>query len=71
MGPSMCNLWFSPWELLGGEGSLDGWYCGSCSGVANHFSSSVLSLTHSLGTPWLDGSIHLCICQALADPLRR
>jgi hypothetical protein len=36
---------------------------------------SVFALTLSLGTPcsvqWLAVSIHLCICQALAEPLRR
>jgi hypothetical protein len=36
---------------------------------------SVLSLTSPLGTPcsvqWLGASLHLCICQALAEPLRR
>jgi hypothetical protein len=36
---------------------------------------SVLSLTPLLGMPcsvqWLAVSIHLCICQALAEPLRR
>ena len=36
---------------------------------------SVLSLTPPLWTPcsvqWLAESIHLCICQALAEPLRR
>jgi hypothetical protein len=36
---------------------------------------SVLSLTPSLGIPcsvqWLAVSIHLCICQAVAEPLRR
>jgi hypothetical protein len=36
---------------------------------------SVLSLTPPLGTPcsvqWLAESIHFCICQALAEPLRR
>jgi hypothetical protein len=36
---------------------------------------SVLSLTPSLGTPcsvqWLAAIIHLCTCQALAEPLRR
>ena len=36
---------------------------------------SVLSLSPPLGTPcsvqWLAGSICLCICQALAEPLRR
>jgi hypothetical protein len=36
---------------------------------------SVLSLTPTLETlcsdQWLASSIHLCICQALADPLRR
>jgi hypothetical protein len=35
----------------------------------------VLSLTPSLGTPcsiqWMVVSIHFCICQALAEPLRR
>jgi hypothetical protein len=36
---------------------------------------SFFSLTPPLGTPcsfrWLTVSIHLCICQALAEPLRR
>jgi hypothetical protein len=35
----------------------------------------VLSLTPPLGSPcsvqWSTASIHLCICQALAKPLRR
>jgi hypothetical protein len=35
----------------------------------------VLSLAHSLGTlssvQWIAVSIHLCICQALTQPLRR
>jgi hypothetical protein len=36
---------------------------------------AVLSLTPPFGTPywvlWFTASIHLCICQALAEPLRR
>jgi hypothetical protein len=36
---------------------------------------SVLSVAPSLGTlcsfQWLTGSIHLCVCQALVEPLRR
>jgi len=44
-------------------------------GVANPSAPSVLSLSPPLGTPcsgqWLALSIHLCICQALAEPLRR
>jgi len=36
---------------------------------------SILSLTPPMGTPcsvrWLAASIHLCICHALAEPLRR
>ena len=44
-------------------------------GLQTPSAPSVLSLTPPLGTlcsvQWLAASIHLCICQALADPLRR
>jgi len=44
-------------------------------GLQTHSAPSVLSLTPSLGTPisvqWMAASIRLCICQALAEPLRR
>jgi hypothetical protein len=61
--------WFSPWEFWG-RGS--GWLILLFSyGVANSF----ISLTPLLGTPcsiqWLASRISLCICKALAGPLRR
>jgi hypothetical protein len=44
-------------------------------GLQTPSTPSVLSLTPLLGTPcsvqWLAVSIHLCICKALAGPLRR
>ena len=44
-------------------------------GLKTPTTPSVLSLTLLLGTPhsvqWLAVSIHLCICKALAEPLRR
>jgi hypothetical protein len=44
-------------------------------GLQTPSAPSVLSLTHPLGTPcsvkWLAESIHLYICQALAEPLRK
>ena len=44
-------------------------------GLQTPSAPSVLSLTPPLGTlcsvQWLAESIHLCICQALAEPLRR
>ena len=64
--------WFSPWDL--GGGVLVVTYCCSSYGAANPFTSSS-PLTPPLGTPcsvqWMAVSIHLCICQALAKPLRR
>lgn len=43
--------------------------------LQNPSTPSVLSLTPQLGTPrsvqWLAANIHLCICKALAGPLRR
>jgi hypothetical protein len=68
----LSNWWFSPWELWGG-GSLVGWCC--CSyGAANPSAPSVLALTPTLESPragWcLTASIHICIGQALAEPLR-
>ena len=44
-------------------------------GLQTPSTPSVLSLTPLLGTPcsvqWLAVSIHLCICKALTEPLRR
>ena len=44
-------------------------------GLQTPSTPSVLSLTPLLGTPrsfqWLAVNIHLCICEALAEPLRR
>jgi len=60
--------WFSPWEL---------WLVGIVvlMGLQAHSAPSILSLTPPTGTlfsvPWLAASIHLCICHALAVPLRR
>jgi hypothetical protein len=64
---------FSSWELL--EGGLVGWYCCSSYGMLTPSTTSVLPLIPSLGTlysvQWLAVSIHLCICQNLAKPLKR
>jgi hypothetical protein len=64
--------WSSPWELLGG---LVGSYCCYSYGAANTFSSFSPSLIPLLETlcsfQWLAVIIHLCICQILAEPLRR
>jgi len=54
-------------------GVLVSWH--SCSlGLQTHSAPSILSLTPPLGTSfsvqWLAASIHLCVCQALAKPLR-
>jgi hypothetical protein len=52
--------WLSPWEFWE---CLVGWYYCSSYGVANPFNSfSPFSET---------ASIHLCMCKALAGPLRR
>ena len=71
------DWWFSPWELwgVGGKAGLGGWYCCLPMGLQTSSAPSVLSLTPPLGTlcsvQWLTASIHFCICQALAEPLRR
>jgi len=63
--------WFSPRELSGV------WLVDVVLPMGLQILSvpSVLSLTPPLGIPflvqWLAVSMHLCICQALADPLRR
>jgi hypothetical protein len=64
--------WFSPWELWGY------WLIHitvSPMGLQNLSVPWVLSLAPSLGTlcsvQWITVSIHFCICQALAEPLRR
>jgi len=60
--------WFSPWEL---------WLIGIVALIGSQAPSapSILSLTPPMGIPfsvqWLVESIRLCICQALAEPLRR
>jgi hypothetical protein len=74
VGPSMCTCWlcFSPWELWGV------WLIDIVvlpMELQTPLAPSVLSLTPLLGTPcsvqWLAASICLCICQALAELLRR
>ena len=64
--------WLSPWELLGD------WLVDIVVlpvGLQFPSTPSVLFLTPLLGTlssvQWLAVSISLCICQALAEPLRR
>jgi hypothetical protein len=64
--------WFSPWKLLGV------WLVDIVvlpMGLQTLSATSVLSLAPPLGTlcsvQWLNESIHLCICQVLAEPLRR
>ena len=64
--------WFSPWELQGY------WLVHSVvppMGLQIPSAPSVFSLTPPLGTlfivQWLAVSIHLCICQDLAESLRR
>jgi hypothetical protein len=64
--------WFSPWELW------EYWLIHIVvppMGLKTPSASWVLPLALSLGTlcsvHWLAESIHLCICQALAEPLRR
>jgi hypothetical protein len=70
----MCPLWFVVYSL-GALRVLVGSYCCSSYGAANPFSSFGFSLVLPLGTlcsiHCLAVSFHLCICQALAEPLRR
>jgi hypothetical protein len=74
MGPSTCILWLvsNPWELQ--EVFLVDTVAPSM-GMQTSSAPSVPSPTSPLGTPcsvqWLAASIHLCICQALAESLRR
>jgi hypothetical protein len=64
--------------VAGSSGRLVNWYCSSY-GVANPFSffrpfsnSSIEDPIEDLcSVQWLGASICLCICQALAEPLRR
>jgi hypothetical protein len=62
-----------PWGRL--RGCLVGWNCCSSNEVAspfNSFSPSSNSSTGALSSvQWLALTICLCICQALAEPLRR
>jgi hypothetical protein len=67
----LSGWWFIPWELWGW-----GWYwlvdiVVLPIGLQTPSAPSVLYLTPPLGTPWMAGSICLCICQALAEPLKR
>ena len=68
----LLGWWFSPWELLGGFWFVD---IVLPMGLQTPSAPSVLSLTPPLGmscsVQWLAVSICLCICQALAEPLRR
>jgi hypothetical protein len=73
-GSTMCTLWlgFSPWELCGY------WLVHIVvppMGLEVISAPWVLFLYLPLGTlhsvQWLAESIHLCICQVLAEPLRR
>jgi hypothetical protein len=64
--------WFSPWELW------EYWWVHivvSLMELQTHYAPWVLSLPPLLGTlcsvQWLAASIHLCIFQALAEPLRK
>jgi hypothetical protein len=66
------GCWFSPWELWGY------WLVHIVvppMGLQNPSPSWVLSLFLPLGilcsVQWLAETIHLCICQALVEPLRR
>ena len=68
----LVSWWFSHCDLWGG---LVGWYCCSSYRLQTTSAPSVLYLTLPLWSPclvqWLALSIHFCICQALAEPLRR
>jgi len=63
----LLGWWFSPWEL---------WLVGIVvlMGLQTPSAPSILSLTPMgirFSVQWLAASIHLCICHALAEPLRR
>jgi hypothetical protein len=64
--------WFSPWELWG---YWLVYIVVSPMGLQTPSAPWVLFLAPPLGTlcsvQWLAESVHLCICQALAEPLRR
>jgi hypothetical protein len=71
--------WSHVYSLIGGLvpgalGGLVGWFCCSCD-FQTLSAPSILSLTSPVGNPcsvqWLAVSICLCICQALAGPLRK
>jgi hypothetical protein len=69
---SLFGWWFNPWELW------EVWLVDIVvlpMGLQIPLLPSLLSLTLPLGTPcsiqWLTVSICLCICQDLAEPLRR
>ena len=64
----LLGWWFRPWELWLVDIVLP-------MGLQTPFAPSLLSLSPPLGTlwsvQWLASSIHLCICQALEEALRR
>jgi hypothetical protein len=59
----------------GSSGALVSSYCCSSYGAANPFSSLGTFSSFFIGDPcsvqWMTVIIHFCICQALAEPLRR
>jgi len=75
-------MWLEPWVH---PCVLFGWWFSPCKlwlvgivvlmGLQIPSATSILSLIPSMGTPfsvqWLAASIRLCICYALAEPLRR
>ena len=70
---ALLGWWLSPWELW--RFWLVDIVVVLPMGLQTPSAHSVLSLTPLLGTPhsvqWLAESIRLCICKALAGPLRR
>ena len=74
MGPSMFTIWL----VVQFPGALGVWPVDTVApsmGLQTPSASSVPSPTPPSGTlclvQWLTVSIHLCICQALAEPFRR
>jgi hypothetical protein len=68
LGPSMCILWL----VVQSSGTLGAcWHCCSLRGVQTPSAPSVPSKTPPCSVQWLAPIFLLCICQALAEPLRR
>jgi hypothetical protein len=67
--------WFSPWELRGGQEYWLVHIVVPPIGLQVPSAPLVLSLAPPLGTlcsvQWLAENINFCICQELAEPLRR